>query len=387
MVEKKENFVVSQENWTLHRKGYQDQQRHMDKVKDAIKNNLPDLVSEESIITSDGQDIIKIPIRSLDEFKIRFNHEKSKHVGQGDGDSSVGDVVARDGSASSSSGAGKGKKAGDQPGTDYYEAEVSIADIENALFSELELPNLQEKEQSEIKTSKIEFNDVRKKGLMGNIDKKRTILTALKRNATKGKPTIAPISNDDLRFKTWNEVVKHESNAVVLAMMDTSGSMGNFEKYISRSFFFWMTRFLRSKYENVEISFIAHHTKAREVTEEAFFSKGESGGTICSSAYEKALELITEKYSPSRFNIYPFHFSDGDNLTSDNPNCLKLVDEIMEVANIFGYGEVNAYRRYSTLMSAYRRIDNPKFRHYILKDKNDVYDALKTFFQKEVVHQ
>lgn len=386
MHEDKDNFIVSKDNWSLHRKGYQDQQRHMDKVKEAIKNNLPDLVSEENIVTSDGENIIKIPIRSLDEFKIRFNHEKSKHVGQGDGDSNVGDIIARDGSkGKQGDGAGKGNTAGDQPGTDYYEAEVSIADIEEALFTELELPNLKEKEQSEVKTSKIEFNDVRKKGLMGNIDKKRTILTALKRNATEGKATIAPILNDDLRFKTWNEVVKHESNAVVLAMMDTSGSMGNFEKYISRSFFFWMTRFLRTKYENVEISFIAHHTKAKEVSEEEFFSKGESGGTICSSAYEKALELIDEKYSPSRYNIYPFHFSDGDNLTSDNPNCLRLVGEIMEVANIFGYGEVNAYRRYSTLMSAYRRIENPKFRHYILKEKQDVYHALKSFFRQLVV--
>ena len=386
-MKEKANFAVSKENWSLHRKGYQDQQRHMDKVKEAIKNNLPDLISEESIITSDGKDVIKIPIRSLDEYKIRYNHEKSKHVGQGDGDSNVGDVIAQAPGQGSSKRGGKGDTAGDKPGEDYYEAEVSIAEIENILFSELELPNLQPKEQREVTTSKIEFNDVRKKGLLGNIDKKRTILSALKRNATAGKPSIAPILEDDLRFKTWNEVVKPESNAVVLAMMDTSGSMGHFEKYVSRSFFFWMTRFLRSKYETVEIAFIAHHTRAKVVSEEEFFSKGESGGTICSSAYEKALELIEKKYAPSRYNIYPFHFSDGDNLTSDNPNCLKLVDQLMEVSNIFGYGEVNAYRRYSTLMSAYRNIDNPKFRHYILREKDDVYHALKSFFRKqEVVH-
>ena len=80
-----EHFVVSQENWSLHRKGYQDQQRHLDKVKEAIQNNLPDLISEESIIMSNGRDVIKIPIRSLDEYKIRYNHDKSKHVGQGMG--------------------------------------------------------------------------------------------------------------------------------------------------------------------------------------------------------------------------------------------------------------------------------------------------------------
>ena len=96
MNDKQENhFVISQENWSLHRKGHQDQQRHIDKVKEAIKNNLPDLISEESIIMSNGRDVIKIPIRSLDEYKIRYNYDKSKHVGQGDGDSKVGDVIAR----------------------------------------------------------------------------------------------------------------------------------------------------------------------------------------------------------------------------------------------------------------------------------------------------
>lgn len=384
-MQEKENYVVSQENWSLHRKGYLDQRRHLDKVKEAIKNNLPDLISEENIIMSNGRDLVKIPIRSLDEYKIRYNHNKRKHVGQGDGESDIGDIIARDSSADGKKGPGKGKKAGDQPGIDYYEASVSLEEIEEVLFKELELPHLKQKDQTEIQTEKIEFNDVRKKGLMGNIDKKRTILTALKRNATKGNPTIAPILNDDLRFKTWNHTVKHESNAVVLAMLDTSGSMGHFEKYVARSFFFWMVRFLRFKYKKVNIEFIAHHTEAKVVTEDAFFSKGESGGTICSSAYRKALELIEEKYDPARYNIYPFHFSDGDNMSSDNPACMKLIEDIIKMSNIFGYGEVNPYHRHSTLMRAYKHIEEPKFRHYILKEKQDVYHAMKHFFQKGLV--
>lgn len=376
-----DHFSVSRENWSLHRKGYQDQQRHMDKVKEAIQNNLPDLISEESIIMSNGDQVFKIPIRSLDEYKIRYNYDKSKHVGQGDGDSQIGDVVAKDGKPSES-GSGTGKKAGDQPGQDYYETEVSIAELEEALFKDLELPNLEQKEQAEITDEKIEFNDIRKKGLIGNIDKKRTILSAIQRNAVKGKAEIMPIHTDDLRFKIWNEVEKPESKAVVLAMMDTSASMGTFEKYIARSFFFWMANFLRSRYETVEFEFIAHHTEAKVVTEEDFFSKGESGGTRCSSAYVKALELIEQKYDPTRYNIYPFHFSDGENMTSDNKKCMELIDSLMEVSSMFGYGEVNEHSRYSTLLSSYKDIKNPKFRQYVLKEKRDVYFALKSFFQK-----
>ncbi|WP_456272010.1 sporulation protein YhbH [Bacillus sp. AK031] len=374
-------FVISKEDWSLHRKGYDDQQRHQEKVQDAIKNNLPDLISEENIIMSNGRDVVKIPIRSLDEYKIRYNHDKNKHVGQGQGDSQVGDVVARDGSQQK--GPGKGQGAGDQAGEDYYEAEVSMMEIEEALFSQLELPNLKKKEQDIQTVENIEFNDIRKTGLMGNIDKKKTMMSAFKRNAISGKPSFHPITQDDLKFRTWNEVMKPESKAVVLAMMDTSGSMGVWEKYMARSFFFWMTRFLRTKYETVEIEFIAHHTEARVVSEEHFFSRGESGGTICSSAYRKALELIETKYQPSRYNIYPFHFSDGDNLTSDNVRCVKLVEELMKVSNMFGYGEVNQYNRHSTLMSAYKNMKDEQFRYFILKQKADVFHAMKSFFKNE----
>jgi uncharacterized protein len=251
--------------------------RHQEKVKDAIKRNLSDLISEESIILSDGKKLVKIPIRSMEEYRFRYNYNKGKHVGQGNGKSQVGDVLGRE---PARAGSGKGRGAGDAPGHDVYEAEISVEELEEVLFSEMELPRLQRKEENEIQVEEIRFNDIRKKGLMGNIDKKRTLLEALKRNAINGNRGLGRMSEVDLRFTTWEEVVIPHSNAVVLAMMDTSGSMGIFEKYIARSFFFWMTRFLRTKYEKVEIVFIAHHTEAKEVSEDQFFNKGESGGTI-----------------------------------------------------------------------------------------------------------
>lgn len=101
-------FTVSREDWSLHRKGYQDQTRHQEKVREAIKQNLPDLVTDESIVMSDGKQIVKVPIRSLDEYRFRYNYNKSKHVGQGDGDSQVGDVLGVDPQPASGSGKGEG---------------------------------------------------------------------------------------------------------------------------------------------------------------------------------------------------------------------------------------------------------------------------------------
>jgi len=108
------------------------------------------------------------------------------------------------------------------------------------IFEDLGLPNLEQKKKPEIASDSVVFKDIRKKGIASNIDRKRTIMEVIKRNALKGKPGLHGITPDDLRYKTWDLTYKYESNAVVLAMMDTSGSMGPFEKYIARSFFFWM---------------------------------------------------------------------------------------------------------------------------------------------------
>lgn len=377
------DFILSRDDWSLHRKGHVDQQRHQEKVREALKKNLADIVSEESIIMSDGKQIVKVPIRSLDEFRFRYDSGKQKHVGQGDGKSKVGDVIAKD-QGNGARGPGKGEEAGSEPGVDYYEAEVTLEDVEHMLFKELALPNLQEKSAKELETETIRFNDIRKKGLTGNIDKKRTLIEALKRNAKDGKAGFHPIYPDDLRYKTWDVHHEHQSSAVILAMMDTSGSMGNFEKYIARTFFFWMVRFLRTKYKNVQIVFIAHHTEAKVVTEEEFFTKGESGGTRCSSAYRLALELIQTKYPPRDYNIYPFHFSDGDNLSSDNEMCVKLVKEMLPMVNQFGYGEIVRSHFTSTLMNSLKRIQDQKFAAMTIKDRTEVYGALKHFFKPSV---
>jgi sporulation protein YhbH len=370
---------VSQADWSLHRKGYVDQQRHTDKIKDAIKRNLHEIVSREDIILSDGKTVVKVPIRSLEQYKFRFDHNKGERVGQGQGGTRVGDVVGRAGGDD----AGKGQgQAGDQPGEDYYEAEVNIDELAALIFEDLGLPNLEEKKRQQLEAETVQFKDIRRTGVLANLDKRRTILQNIRRNAMRGEPRFQKVRNEDLRFKTWEEEIRYESNAVVIAMMDVSGSMGEFEKYIARSFYFWMVRFLRTKYNNVEIVFISHHTEAREVSEEEFFTKGESGGTRVSSAYQLALEIVQDRYPPSDWNIYPFHFSDGDNMFSDNRLCVEMVKMLLGQCNLFGYGQIKqGWYPAGTLMSVYsQEIDHDKFVAVTIEDKEDVYPALRKFF-------
>ncbi|AFM00804.1 sporulation protein YhbH [Desulfitobacterium dehalogenans ATCC 51507] len=373
-----DDIIVSREDWSLHRKGYLDQNRHKEKVQEAIKKQLGDLIVDESIILSDGKKAMKVPMRSLEEFRFRFDYNKKNHTGQGNKKMKNGDILARE--SQRKQGAGKDPGAGDEPGMDIYEAEVTYEDLAAILFEELQLPNLDDKKRPLIAQDKPEFKDIRKKGLMANIDKKRTLIESIKRQALAGKGNDLKIIPEDLRFKTWETHPNFETNAVILAMMDTSGSMGQFEKYISRTFFFWMVRFLREKYENVEMRFLAHHTEAKEVTEEEFFTRGESGGTRCSSVYQLALEIIQRDYPPAHYNIYPVHFTDGDNIGSDNARSLNLMQKLVDVSQVVGYGEILRTHYSSTLMSTLKRITDPKLRLVTIRDRQEVYEALKTVF-------
>ncbi|MDP3051863.1 MAG: DUF444 family protein, partial [Eubacteriales bacterium] len=268
-----------------------------------------------------------------------------------------------------------------EAGSDYFEAEVSIEEVSEIMFEELSLPNLETKARPHLTAEGSDFRDVRKKGMAANIDRRRTVLNVLRKNLSQGQPGFHSVTPEDLRYRTWDIYEQPESGAVVLAMMDTSGSMGPFEKYIARTYFFWMTRFLRSKYKNVDVVFLSHHTEARESTDDEFFTKGESGGTRCSSVYRLALQVIEERYPPQDYNVYAFHFSDGDNLTSDNDQCVELVGKLTEISSLVGYGEIEGpYYYSSTLRSTYKRIRHPKFRTVVIRDKGDVLAALKTFF-------
>jgi sporulation protein YhbH len=369
------------QDWSLQRKGPIDQARHLEKIRDAVRERLDDLVTEEAIITSDGNRTVKVPIRSLEEYKFRYDPWRGDHIGQGSGDSAPGDVIGRLPKQAGKAGAG-GKEAGDQPGEDVYEVEISVDDLAAVVFEGLELPHLKPKTEAAWPKPTERFREISKVGLMGNLDKRRTLRENLLRNARQGQAVVRGITQDDLRFKTWVEETQQSTGAVIIAMRDVSGSMGDFKKFIARSFYFWMVRFLRSRYREVEVCFVVHHTQAREVDEDTFFRLGESGGTKVSSAYELCLELIETRYPPHRWNIYPFHFSDGDNWSdADNRRTVELLQKILPMVNVFGYGEIREGGYTSTLMSAFQKFEDERFRSVTITAKNEVLTALRRFFR------
>ena len=68
-----------------------------------------------------------------------------------------------------------------------------------------------------------------------------------------------------------------------------------------------------------------HDTNAYEVSEEQFFSRGNSGGTLVSSGLDMINDIVSKRYHPSSWNIYCFQCSDGDNWPEDTKKTLELV--------------------------------------------------------------
>ncbi len=65
---------------------------------------------------------------------------------------------------------------------------------------------------------------------------------------------------------------------------------------------------------------------------------------MISSAFKQCIEIIDKDYPSGEWNIYPFHFSDGDNWSVDDTLlCVKLLQErILPVSNVFCYGQVES---------------------------------------------
>lgn len=381
---KKSNNSLS-DIWKLKQRGKRDSDRHKELVKDAIRKHGKDLITEYNIIASDGDKKVRVPIRFLDRYKFKYGKIKNQG-GMGQGlDVKPGDKYRLRKKK-------KDQKPGDKPGNEEgarsYDAEVSIDEIVSILLEELNLPWMEPNESSAIVTETEEISSIEKKGIFPNIDLKRTVFENLKRNAARGNAEVKNIRREDLRYRTWETHKEYSSNAAVYLMMDRSGSMGAEKTYIAKSFFFWMVQFLRRRYDNIELIFIAHDATAHIVSEKEFFGVNSAGGTLCSTAFELAYEHMKENHPPDTYNNYVFEISDGDNWGDDNVRALEFVNKMLPIVKAMGYGEITpdsgglGWMHDGDKLSAYfdRNVNRTRFVSIKFKSREDVFDALKMFF-------
>ncbi len=369
----------------LHR-GAKDAHRHNKRVDDAVRKQLKEIISQQDIITSSGNKKVKVRLKYLDQYRFRHSRDRIEEIGRDEFDDlEEGEVISKP----PEEGEGVPNKAGDDDGAEVYEAEYSIDELAEILMKELKLPDLDEKKKCEIISEVVEWTDIRpKSGIQSLVDKKKTLLANLRRKAKQKKlKQPVPIINDDMRFRTYNITQEKHSNAVVFLMMDRSGSMWVDKIYAVKVLFFWIVQFLKRRYDNVVIKFIAHDYTAKELNEKEFFTISDSGGTRVSSAYEMCEEMIRFNYPADKWNIYAFHASDGDTW-SDEDQCMKLVDSITTKlgANLFAYTEINieSYRdSESSLMVHFKELMQRNKRVMVseVNDISDVITAIKLFLR------
>lgn len=368
--------IIRSEPWG--ERGKKDARRHRAKHKEAIKEKLPELIADESIITGRKGKTVKIPIKILDipHFKPKRGADGfSEGIGQGSG--KPGDVIDE---------RPVGKEPGEpgtEPGEDYIETEIEVEELIELMLEDVGLPKLEEKETKEL-VVKLgwKIHGITRSGPWPLLDRRKTAQEGFKRfwsylrylesetrrselecfsvlkqsggillEAIDILKSDGPIlleekvepfpilANEDLRFKKLEENISHLSRAVVIAARDVSGSMTVMKRYLSRALLWWLINFLRQIYDVVETRFIIHHAVAKVVDEEIFFNTTESGGTNCYTAYETAGNLIDTEYPVSMWNAYVWHFSDGEDA---NPE--RTMEEVRRLLakgiNMVGYGEV-----------------------------------------------
>lgn len=360
-----------------------DQSRFKQIVRGKIRENLKKYITHGEMIGRKGRDLVSIPIPQLDVPHFRYGQNGSGGVGQGDGENGTPIGSGND------PGGGPGQ-AGDQPSGHILEVEVSLEQLAEILGNELSLPRIEPKGKANIDDLKSKYTGIRRSGPESLRHFKRTYKQALRRQISsntydRGRPIVVPIQ-EDKRFRAWKTIEQPQANAVIVYMMDVSGSMTDDQKSIVRTEAFWIDTWLRSQYRGLDIRYIIHDAAAKEVDEETFYHTRESGGTRISSAYRLCVDLIKSEYPASEWNVYCFHFSDGDNWGEDNETCLQLLREnLLPDINLFCYGQVESPYGSGEFIRALRIGFSGEEEKIVLseiRNREGIFDSIKAFLGK-----
>ena len=361
-----------------------DHSRFREIVRGKIRQNLRKYISRGDLMSRKGKDTVAIPMPQIDIPRFTLGGNQKSGVGQGDGE--AGDPVGGDPQDGGQPGKGE---AGQGEGSKALEVEVTLDELAAILGEELGLPRIEPKGSDALDTKKDRYVSLRTSGPESLRSFKATFKRALRRQVASGtyvpaRPIIVPV-REDRRYRSWRTEPRPQSNAVIIYMMDVSGSMGDEQKEIVRIESFWIDTWLRSQYQGLESRYIIHNATARVVDREVFFRTRESGGTMISSAYRVCSDLIEKEFPPENWNIYAFHFSDGDNWSvDDTATCINLLrDTLLPACNQFGYGQVESPYGSGQFIKDIRAAfpSDPKLVTSEVTGKDDIMDSIREFLK------
>lgn len=367
----------------LFSRGARDWLRHNEKVREAVKQHLPDLISDLKIEGDSSQQTVRVPVRFLEHYRFALR-KQTDGSGAGQGDAKPGDLIRGKNGQQGEGKKGQGSDSGE--GSPQFLLELKIDDIIDWFLEELNLPNLTAKEGA-MEDDEYTREGWDKHGARARLDRRRTLKEALKRRAVhKDGPAFI---NDDLRFR---QLVKHQRpamEAVVFMALDVSSSMTEHDRKLAKSFFFWTLQGLRHQYRHIDTVYIAHTVAAWEFSQEEFFKVSAQGGTIASVAFNKVEEIIEQRFSPDRYNIYLFYASDGENFPHDRDASMKSLEQISLKANFIGYLETSSGSLLGPETGTNQIFELLSEKGlavgtYPLRVQDDVWNAIRGFFQQQI---
>ena len=361
----------------LFSRGSRDWLRHNEKIRDAVRQQLPEIVANGSF-EGGGAQTVRVPVRMLEHAHFRLR-DGSRDSGAGQGKVAPGDVL---GQPAPGDAPGRGPGGTDGGGIEFI-LEFQVDDVVDWLWEELELPNLK------ARIGRVERSDwIRegwdRRGAQSRLDRRRSLREAVKRRAV--QPGGVPFANDDLRFRQLARREQPAIQAAVFFVMDVSASMSDGDRKLAKAFFFWVLQGLRRQYRNLDVVFVAHTDEAWQFSEEQFFQVTGSGGTVSSTAFRRVLALISETYSPARWNNYVFYASDGDNTSQDREAAATALAELAGQTNYLGYTEIQqsgGMRSPSEITQLFETLVTRGCAagHFRLAEQGDIWNAVRAFFR------
>ena len=375
--------IAAETPWyELFSRGARDWLRHNQKVREAVKQSLPDLLANEDLISRPDNRTVLVPVKFLEHSRLRLLEPGSQH-GAGQGRGEPGDVLQPgrdDGESAANSG-------GSRDGEIKFVVELKIDEIVDWLWEELKLPELKPKRAATLDEPDYVREGWDKRGARARLDRRKTLKEAVKRRAVQ-EDAIA-FTNEDLRFRQLVRRTTPATNAAVLFVLDVSGSMDEAQRRLAKTFFFFALQGIRRQYAKVETVFIAHAAQAWEFEESQFFQASSSGGTVSSSAFRLAQEVLRARFDAGRYNTYLFYASDGENAAEDRSSAAEVLAELSGQINYAGYvetGGVATFRPRETQLAelfAEMKAKGLPVGMAPLGAQEDVWRAIREFFRQQ----
>jgi uncharacterized protein len=423
------------------RKSAGNQQRFLKRYKAQIREAVARAVAQRKIADTDKGGNVTIPSRDLNEPNFTLGPGGNRQrVLPGNKEFVSGDKIPRPQGGGGGGGAGKAGDSGESE--DAFTFALTREEFLEFFFEDMELPDLIKTQLAQIPQTRLRRGGYRSDGTPSNLSIVRTMreslarrialaapyrqqlrevdeaIAAERRRLAATTPVMPPVQDDasvtpqdaaltallaererllgriarvpfiddfDLRYNNRVPQPKPISQAVMICVMDVSGSMDENRKDLAKRFFILLHLFLTRHYERIEIVFIRHHTTAAVVDEEGFFHSRESGGTLVSSALELTLETIKENFPLDLWNVYVAQASDGDNWESDCPKCHELlVNELLPRVQYYTYVEIDAaqpqslWEQFELARTGARNLAMGR-----IMNRADVYPVLRDLFSRK----